>query len=97
MKIKKYYPGALFTTLFLLSTAQAEKLTVNVNGMVCSFCAQGIKRSFESLSSVQEVVPNLENKLVVITTKENSDLSDEKIKTIIQDAGYDVVSIKREK
>ena len=75
--------------------AAAEEIKITVKGMVCSFCAQGIKKQFSSIPGVEKVEPNLDQKLVVVTTKVNANLPDEKIKEVIKDAGYDVVNIER--
>jgi periplasmic mercuric ion binding protein len=76
-------------------SAQAEEIMVHVKGMVCSFCAQGIKKSFLKLPEVEKVEPNLEEKVVLVTTKPNQTLSDESIKKLIVDSGYEVTEIMR--
>lgn len=89
----------LFLTAFLSiaipGLATAEEIKITVKGMVCSFCAQGIKKQFSAISGVEKVEPNLDQKLVVVTTKEGAVLADDKIKDLIKDAGYDVVNIER--
>ena len=75
--------------------ASAEEIKVTVKGMVCSFCAQGIKKNVSKIPEVESVNPDLEKKLVVITTKADKTISDEKIKEIITDAGYEVSQIVR--
>lgn len=95
--MKRMFILITFISLVFSNISFAEDITVKVNGMVCSFCAQGIKRNFESLDSVKEVLPSLENKVVVIKIKDSKTLDDEKIKQIINDAGYQVVSIERSK
>lgn len=77
------------------ATALAEEIRVTVKGMVCSFCAQGIKKNFSKLDAVQSVDPDLENKIVTIKTKEGATLQDENIKNIITEAGYEVANIER--
>lgn len=78
------------------SSAAAEKLIIEVNGMVCSFCAQGITKKFSSHPSVADVQVSLEKKKVEIATKENTTLSDEEATKLIKDAGYAVVAIERQ-
>lgn len=73
----------------------AEEIRVTVNGMVCSFCAQGIKKTFGKLPEVESVSPDLANKLVVIVSKKDQILADEKIRELIKDSGYDVTKIER--
>ena len=80
----------------VMSTAHAaEKIEVKVKGMVCSFCAQGIKKKFASNDAVSKVEVNLDDKWVKLELAENKTLSDNQIKAAIKDAGYDVVSIDR--
>lgn len=88
----------LLTALFsivLPGLATAEEVKITVKGMVCSFCAQGIKKQFSAVAGVEKVEPNLDENLVLVTTKEGAEIPDDKIKELIKDAGYDVVSIER--
>lgn len=81
--------------IFIPQSLIAEEIQVIVRGMVCSFCAQGLKNSFSELPEVKEVTPNLEKSTVVVTTKDGQTLSDEKIKEIVLDAGYETAAIER--
>ena len=73
----------------------AEEVTVTVNGMVCSFCAQGIKKTFESKEAVETVFVDLDKKLVVVNIKTGQSIPDAEITKGINDAGFDVVNISR--
>ena len=75
--------------------AYAETAKVTVNGMVCAFCAVGIKKSFSKLDAVENVDVNLDKKLVTIKIKDGKSLDDTAIKQVITDAGYDSVDIER--
>lgn len=86
---------ALFTIL-LPAQALSEEIKITVNGMVCSFCAQGIKKTFGGKPGVASVQVDLDKRIVVIDTKEGQTLSDQEIRDAITDAGYDVVTISRE-
>ena len=70
-------------------------IEVGVNGMVCSFCAQGMTRSFEALENVERVAVSLTDAKVYLWIKENQALADKEIKDIITYAGYKTASIKR--
>lgn len=85
----------IFICLLMPFSVFAEQVIITVNGMVCSFCAQGIKKSFEAIDSVESVDADLESKLVTINTKKNQTLDDSQLKKVIIDAGYDVVKIER--
>lgn len=75
--------------------AFAEQITITVKGMVCSFCAQGIKKTFSRRKVVKSIDVDLDKKLVNITTYDDGILRDEDIHRIINDAGYDVLEISR--
>lgn len=73
----------------------AKDISVKVSGMVCSMCAQGIQKKFSKLPEVKEIKVDLDSKVVSITTKEDQDVQDAKIKELITEAGYNVASIER--
>ena len=75
--------------------ALADQITVAVKGMVCSFCAQGIKKTFTRKEGVESVDVDLDKKIVTITTKQGATLTDSDVKESIVDAGYEVLSIER--
>lgn len=81
---------------FLLpAVAHAEQIRVSVKGMVCSFCAQGIKKTFGRKDSVEAVSVDLEKKIVDIKTKKGATLPDTEIRDSIVDAGFEVIQIER--
>ena len=84
--------------LFVLGlsfNAVASDISVNVSGMVCSMCAQGIQKKLTPETSIREVRVNMDEKVVKIQTHEGKDISDETIKKLIQEAGNNVASIER--
>jgi mercuric ion binding protein len=88
-----------FAALLLLLPflAEAKSISVQVKGMVCAFCAQGIEKKFKSLPEITKVHVSLETKLVSLETQEGKDIPDDQIKKIITESGYDVVKIERAK
>lgn len=86
----------ILTSLLITSTSWAsEKVNVKVSGMVCSFCAQGISKKFQSHKAVKEVKVDLDNYQVSLDIKDGTIISDEEIKTLTTGAGYNVVEIIR--
>ena len=76
-------------------SAKASTIEMKVYGMVCGFCAQGIEKSLRKNPATADVVVNLENKLVVVSTHEGQDIADEELRKLITSAGYDVKEIAR--
>ena len=83
--------GLSFTSLSSFATPSYK---VTVNGMVCSFCAQGIEKKMKALNETKDVYVGLKNRLVVVEVKEGLTLSQDSINKIIKDAGYEVKSIE---
>lgn len=77
--------------------ASAETILAKVNGLVCSFCATGIEKTFNAQPAVEKVHVDLDNKLVTINTKSDQKLDDDTVTKLITDAGYSVVGIERKK
>jgi mercuric ion binding protein len=88
---------ALIISLSVCSIAAADTIRATVNGMVCSFCATGIEKTFRAQPEVKSVDVDLENRLVTIQTKQGRTLDDAKIKKLLGNAGYSVVAVARQK
>jgi copper chaperone CopZ len=88
---------ALFFTLLVASgsPAFAGTIEMEVNGLVCAFCAQGIEKKLRSFPATVDVVVSLEQRLVAVATRDNLDIGDEELRRALTDAGYAVMSIRR--
>lgn len=80
--------------LFLLpATVFAQKIVVEVPGMVCQMCVQGMKKNFKSAvnNPEKDVVVDLDKKTVTVQLKKK--LTDAEIKQRVIDAGYNAKKI----
>lgn len=68
---------------------------VNVNGLVCDFCAQALNKTFGKYEEVKAINVNLETKIVTVNFNDDKTLDDATITKIITDAGYNVEKIHR--
>jgi len=93
---KLFKAGLIASALMFSHAAFAAEITVRVNGMVCAFCATGIEKSFTNHEAVDAVDVDLSAKVVKVTTKVDSTLTDEQITSMIVDSGYHVVAIERD-
>jgi len=84
----------IFSVFFSNLVFATQTIKANVNGMVCAFCAQGIEKKMRALPQTQDVYVNLKQRLVAVELKDGQTLSNDKVKAIIKDAGYDVTSIE---
>jgi mercuric ion binding protein len=81
--------------LSLSSLASANTIEMEVNGLVCGFCAQGIEKTLKGLSAAEGVLVSLEHRLVAVKLKQGADIEDAKLLKALKDAGYTVVGIRR--
>lgn len=86
----------VFGLLLGVSTlASAKTIEMDVNGLVCAFCAQGIEKTLKGFPETQAVFVSLEHRLVAVQLKDATDIDDAKLRKAITDAGYNVVAIRR--
>lgn len=78
-----------------LAASEARQILVNVNGLVCAFCAHGIQRALATEAATDKVDVNLEAGKVTIDLKPEGDISDERLRELLTDAGYTVTGIER--
>lgn len=77
--------------------APARVMTVKttVNGMVCSFCAQGLVAHFKKHPAVSNVHVDLSRKLVILEEKKGSTIKDEEITDFIKKSGFEPQKVER--
>lgn len=85
--------GAVLTAP-VWSASALSRVEVTINGMVCSFCAQGIERNLRRLSITQDVTVDLKQHRVTISVKPGAVVDDQQIRKAIRDSGFDVREIR---
>ena len=92
----KHFRVLLFTLLLGVSSlASAKTIEMDVNGLVCAFCAQGIEKSLKGFPATEAVFVSLEHRIVAVQLKNGTDIDDAKLRKAITDAGYTIVAIRR--
>ena len=77
------------------ASARSGMVTVKVNGLVCDFCVQALTRTFRKEKAVDTFHVDLSAKEIHLTFKRGQTLSDARIRTLVTNAGYNVVGIAR--
>lgn len=92
----KMIKSLLFLALAGVSTlASAKTIEMDVNGLVCAFCAQGIEKTLKGFPATDGVFVSLEHRLVAVHLKDGQDIGDAALRKAITDAGYKLVAIRR--
>ncbi|NLB78481.1 MAG: heavy-metal-associated domain-containing protein [Clostridiaceae bacterium] len=63
-----------------------------IEGMTCQHCVNHVREALEELDEIKSAKVSLENKSAEIEL--NSEVDDEKIKSAINEVGYEVTSIQ---
>ena len=90
----------LFALTFCIGNAYAKTIHVDVEGLVCDFCAQSIQKVFLKQPGVEKVDVNLNNGRVIIKMADvfqddEDGISNDRIVKLFLNAGYDVRAIMR--
>jgi len=88
----------LLTALILtfpVNAMAAQAAFVNVNGLVCDFCARALEKVFGEREEVSDIHVNLDTKIITVTFNEQQNLDNEAITALVTDAGYNVEAIER--
>lgn len=92
----KTFRTLLFLALVAFtSIAPAKTIEMDVNGLVCAFCAQGIEKTLKSFPATAKVFVSLEHRIVAVELKDAQDISDANLAKAITDAGYKLIAIRR--
>lgn len=87
--MKKVFIAALLLATTVFAKPLTGEVHVQVKGMVCSFCAQGLTKAFKKMPEVEKIDVSLEGKFVHLTLKKDKSLEDTKILETVKDAGYE--------
>ena len=70
---------------------QMEKV-LNIEGMVCMNCVKHVDKALRGIQGIRDVAVSLENKSAQVQM--SKDIPDDVLKTAVEDAGYQLVSIQ---
>ena len=92
----KLLKAMLFSALIgFASIASAKTIEMDVNGLVCAFCAQGIEKTMKAYPATAGVFVSLEHRIVAVQLKDGQDIADAELTKAITNAGYKLVAIRR--
>lgn len=96
--MKKLFITTLTIATLLTSPAYAlgTSIKVDVNGLVCDFCARALEKVFSKQETVEDINVDLDTKVITINMKDGQNLDDETITNLITDSGYNVEGIRRD-
>lgn len=69
--------------------------TIFIEGMSCGHCSKRVEEALKSVNGVKSVSVSLEEKKAEVVLKE--DVSDDALKTAVEDIGFEVINIETNK
>ncbi|MBI4501669.1 MAG: heavy-metal-associated domain-containing protein [Gemmatimonadetes bacterium] len=75
--------------------AQPERITVTVNGLSCPFCAYGLEKRLKKLEGVESLSIDFNSGKVILAVRDGSKASDDRIRRLVKEGGFQVVLIER--
>lgn len=70
------------------------KKIIEIKGMSCEHCQNRVEKALNAVEGVEAKVELKKNRAVVNL---NQDVNDEKLKAVVEEAGYQVISITEKK
>ena len=77
------------------ASAGGTQWRLKVNGMVCSFCAQGIKRKLSEIPGVRSIAVDIQAHTISLITGDAFKGGETSIRKAVQEAGYAMTSIQQ--
>lgn len=74
---------------------QTRTIQVKILGMSCPFCAYGAEQKLKRLEGVEELEVDLESGIATLGMEEDADVSNERLKETVEDAGFETSAIVR--
>lgn len=87
--------------LLLMATAHApaqspqRTIEMRVDGMVCAFCAQGIRKNLAAQAPVEDILVDLERGTVAVALREGQDIDDETLRRSLEKSGFALREVTR--
>ena len=66
--------------------------TIFIEGMSCGHCSKRVEEALKSVNGVKSVFVSLQEKKAEVTLK--NDVTDEVLKTAVENAGYEVTNVE---
>ncbi|HUR39562.1 MAG TPA: heavy-metal-associated domain-containing protein [Verrucomicrobiae bacterium] len=95
----KHYIVSAIVAIALLGASStalaASTIEMQVDGLVCAFCAQGIEKKLRAEGATADVFVSLERGLVAVALKPGQDITDAALGKLLTEAGYTLRTTKR--
>lgn len=71
----------------------ASSYVLRVDGLACPYCGYGVEKQFQKQDGVERTDIDIENGVVIVHVAPGTSFSDEQLRQIIHDAGFELGGI----
>lgn len=86
---------ALASQSLIAAPERVMTVSTGVDGMVCSFCAQGLRVHFSKHDAVSNIHIDLTRKLLILEERKGASISDQEILDAVKRAGFTPGTVER--
>lgn len=72
-----------------------QQIEMTVHGLSCPFCAYGLEKKLRKLEGLDSLSVEFKTGKVFLLLQDGSKATDERLKQLVKDAGFEVVKIAR--
>lgn len=76
-------------------TAGPQRIDMTVLGLSCPFCAYGLEKKLKKVEGLTQIDIDFRTGKVKMEVKDGSKVTDERLKQLVKDAGFEVQEISR--
>jgi copper chaperone CopZ len=80
-----------------LTNSLAETIKISVPEMECENCSHAVEDRLKQDKDITKISTDLKERVVTVYTVDSVKVSDEKLKALIKDSGFEATSIERVK
>jgi len=92
--MKKLLLISIIALSTLSSRAQFTKATLQATGLTCAMCSNAINKALQHVPFVESVRSDIKNSSFAIVFKANAAVNIDKLKEVVEDAGFSIGSLK---
>jgi mercuric ion binding protein len=93
--LKTIITGVIFLLAFSITQAADAIYALQVDGLACPFCVYGIEKQLSAIDGVDNIKVDISKGLVIVTMKQDANLSEEQALQAVTDAGFTLRSFKQ--
>lgn len=82
---------------FAFGDAAATHVYVEIKGMACPFCVQGVEKHLKKIDGVESVATSLEKGETILHLKPGASVTEEQVQAAVKKAGFSAGKIRIEK